>query len=134
MESGKGAALCAEGRELYRRLLDEANQLLKLGDSLGPEALERALGRRQEIVELLQNFDARLEAAGAGAEALLEFRAFREEATWKILEVDGLVIALARNTQEAIKEKLAGMVRSKSASRAYDSRGSRGPGCVSESV
>ena len=111
------AALLAEGREEYLRLLDDAKELLRKLDTGGPETLAAVLQRRQGSLELLQNLDRRLAELG-GVPA--EFRAFREETTRRILEVDGLVIALAGQRQDSLKRRLSELARAKSASRAYE--------------
>jgi hypothetical protein len=124
----------AEWREQYLRLLDEARKLLGNLDTLGVTGLAEAVQRRQEIVELLQNFDRRF-SEDCRAELPAEFRAFMEETTEKILEIDRLVMAWARDKQGAIKEQLAAHARSKSVSRAYGTgRGSIGPSWLSDTL
>jgi hypothetical protein len=135
MESENASALLAEGRRQYQRLLDEATDLLAKLDAFGSASMIETVQRRQEIVEQLQNFDGKFDGTAAGAEALAEFRAFREETTKRILELDGLVIALARDKQAGIKEKFASVTKSKSASRAYETgNASKSPSWVSETA
>lgn len=134
MEHRTPEGVLAEWREQYRRLLNEARELLGNLDTLGVAGLAEAVQRRQEIVELLQDFEGRCSEGGAGAvELTAEFRAFREETIGKILETDRLVIALARDRQGAIKDQLNSHARSKSASRAYGTgRGATGPSWLSD--
>jgi len=117
MKRDQLARLQAEGREQYVQLLGEANALLANLDTSSPQALAAAMDRRQKILDGIQTLDGRLAAEG-GAQS--DFLAFREEATQRILAVDGLVIALARQKQAAITERLASQARSKSASQSYE--------------
>ncbi len=116
--------LIAAGREQYSRLQEEATDLLRNLDTLSPRALGEAVQRRQNLVEKLQQFDARFDEAYPGPDyALAEFRRFQEKITKKILEIDALVIALAQGKQAALKGKLASISKSHAAFRAYEKRG-----------
>lgn len=128
MDTAEGMAqLIAQGKEQYLHLLDEATDLLRNLDVSSPEAMAETLQVRQNILELLQIFDQRLNRAlSGGGDALAEFRAFQESTTKRILEIDGLVIALARDKQAAIKGKLASLKESKAASEAYEGTSSTG--------
>jgi hypothetical protein len=127
MTTPSAPGIVAEGRAQYLRLLDEATALLRELDSLGASGLAEALQRRQQIVDGLQRYD--------GPELPADFLAFREETTAKILEIDRLVIALAREQQESIRERLSSKKRSKSASRVYDTgTGGAGPRWLSDTV
>jgi hypothetical protein len=117
--------LLAEGREQYRSLLAEAADLLKNLDTLSPAAMAEAMQRRQKIVDLVQSFDKQLrETTAQGGKALAEFWTFRDETIKRILEVDGLVIALAQEKLNALKASISSHAKSKSASQAYEKRAS----------
>jgi hypothetical protein len=115
--------LTAEGRVHYLRLLEEATNLLRHFDTYNAEELAEAVQRRGNVVEMLHDFDERLYRAFPGAdESIAEFRTFQEGTVRKILEIDGLVIALARERQSAIKNELASLSKSRTALEAYEKR------------
>lgn len=116
--------IIAEGREQYLRLLDEATNLLRSLDTTSPTLLAEAVQRRQKRIELLQNFDKHQDRlATEGSEALAVFRIFQEKITREILEIDGLLVAIAREKQTAIMGKLASLSKSAAAFQAYGKRG-----------
>lgn len=119
--------LIAAGRELYLRLHEEATELLRNLDTHSPEKMVEAVKRRQNLVEALQSFDMRSRAASVRMDdpGLVEFREFQEEITRKILEIDGLVIALEREKQAVLKDKLASLSKSVVAVHAYEKSGRR---------
>jgi len=112
--------IIAEGKKQYLCLLDDAAKLLRSLDTVSPKLLADAVLRRQESVEQLQFFDKRLDRlAPEGSAALVEFRTFQEEITGRILGVDGVLVALAREKQTAIVKKLASLTKSSVAFQAY---------------
>ncbi|MBJ6724833.1 flagellar protein FliT [Geomesophilobacter sediminis] len=80
------------------------------------------LARRQEIVASLQRIDGALKRrqTQAGDQRLLEeLTEFRKATTERILELDAMVMALARERQATIRTKLSRVSNSKSAVSAY---------------
>lgn len=134
MDTEVGARIAA-ARENYLRLLDEATDLLRNLDIYSAEVIGEAVERRQQLVDALQNYDAGIgEAPGAVGHGLSDFRIFQEEMTKKILEVDGLLIALVREKQIALKTKMSTASKSMTASQAYDTRGATSAGDLNDSV
>ena len=118
--------LIAEASAQYLRLLDEANSLLRNLDRTSPTQMAEKLRVRQNIIGLLQKFDQPLERTPAeSGDPLAKFRAFQDKTTRQILEADGLVIALIREKQTAIKIRLASFKTSKIVFQAYQSRAPR---------
>lgn len=114
----------ATGREQYLRLLDEATDQLRNLDTLSPEQMAEVVRRREDLVEALKRFDMRSYSAPANMDQkVAEFRAFQENVTRKILEIDGLIIALAREKQAVIREKLTSLAKSATAFQAYERSG-----------
>lgn len=127
--------LIAAGRENYLSLLDEATALLRNLDTYSPEAMGEAMQRRQHLVGVLQVFDTSVrDVLDVENQCLADFRGFQEEITRKILEVDGLVIALTREKQTAIKCKLSTMSKSMTASHAYEYGGATPSGGLDNSA
>ena len=120
--------LIAEASELNLRLLDVATNLLKHLDTTSPPEMAEQLRTRQNIIEALQKIDRQLgPMIATEGSALANFRAFQEKTIKSILEVDGLVIALASQKQAAIKNKFVSFKRSKVAVQAYQNRISTAP-------
>lgn len=119
--------MLAEGEQRYLLLLQEATDLLKKVDIIAIDELTALLDRRQNIVQWIQGFDRRMaeaDVAEPGARAsLAAFRTFQEERTKKILEIDGLVIALAKERLSTIKATLSSFAKGKRARNAFDSSG-----------
>lgn len=107
----------AQGREKHLLLLQEATDLLAKMDHISMEDLTALLERRQTIIEWIQGFDARIAAMGAsgpGARAAVEeFKIFQEETVKKVLEIDSLVIGLAKGRGSAIEAELLAMAKRK---------------------
>jgi hypothetical protein len=112
----------AEGREAYLRLLNEASALLKNLDRLGADDLAAAMQRREDLLVVLRRVDAGIREVERD-EAVTQFLQFREQTTERILEIDGLLIALAQEKQAAAKDKLASLSRSKTVSSVYQQSG-----------
>ena len=109
----------------YQLLLGEASELLRNFDTASASGASELLARRQQIIDRFQNFDTLLKEIGAGEEAssqdlLQEFRAFQQETTKRILELDGLAIALGKERLGLLKGKLDGMRKGKHAFAAYE--------------
>jgi hypothetical protein len=118
--------LIAAGRVHYLRLLEEAKDLLRHFDTYNAEELAEAVRRRGNIVGMLQDIDERLDLAFPGGDdSIAEFRTIQERTVTKILEIDGLVIALARERQAAIKNELASLSKSRTVLEAYEKRTTR---------
>jgi len=120
MDTEEAEVLVTVGKEMYQRLLDEATGLLRNLDSCSPEAVGEAVQRRQALIDELQVFDAKVARIGTASRNLEEYRIFQEQITVKILEMDGLVIALTREKQASIKRKMSAMSKSLTISQAYE--------------
>uniref|UniRef100_A0A831U6N8 Flagellar protein FliT n=1 Tax=Geobacter metallireducens TaxID=28232 RepID=A0A831U6N8_GEOME len=124
--------LLAAAQEQYRLLLEESTALLRNFDGAPPEGFDRALARRAEIMAVIQDIDARiaeaLAAAGSpprqnDAAALGAFRAAREEATRRIIEIDSIVMALARERLDHLQREMGALGRGKTALHGYEASG-----------
>lgn len=120
--------LIAEAEQKHLLLLQEATDLLKRLDYIGPEELTDLLERRQALVEWIQNFDATVSAAdwsGSAERAALEaFKIFQQETIGKVLEVDGLVTGLAQGMCSSIQASLSSMKKSRRIRNVFDDAGS----------
>ena len=118
--------------ERYRLLLEESTALLRNFDGAAPEDFERVVARRAEIMVVIQHVDAqigeRLAESGSypdgnDAAALEAFRSFREETTRKIIEIDSLVMALARERLDRLQQEMGALSRGKTALHGYETSG-----------
>lgn len=124
--------LLAAAEEQYRLLLEEATVLLRNFDSSDADDFDRAVARRQEILDAIQKNDECMAALSGGAahgadtdvEALLgSFRLLREETTRKVLELDALVTALAQERLGRIQGEMAALAKGKVALHGYEGSG-----------
>ncbi len=119
------------GKEKYQRLVDEATAFLRDFDILNPEGFKKAMSRRQGLIVELQEVQTHLVACCLDSakrdkelgEALDEFRQFQETTTGKILKIDSLVIALAGERRNSLKNELAALSRGRTALAGYAGNG-----------
>ncbi|GAW68630.1 hypothetical protein GPEL0_01f5052 [Geoanaerobacter pelophilus] len=120
--------MIAEAEQKHLLLLQEANDLLKRLEYIGPEELADLLERRQTLVEWIQDFDAAIAGADCSGPveraALDSFKIFQRETIGKVLEVDGLVTGLAQGKCSSIQASLSSMKKSKRIRNAFDNAGS----------
>lgn len=122
-------AFLGRSESRYQLLLKEAATLLRNLDTFSPEEVSELIARRQEIVNDLQNVDHLLQTCyeqvqgSASRRQLDEFRLFQEAATGRILELDALVIALAKEQLDALKGDLAALAKRKTVLTAYEGNG-----------
>jgi len=113
----------------YQLLLEEAAALLRNLDTFSSEEVTELIARRQEIINDLQNVDHLLQTCyekvqgSASRRQLDEFRLFQEAATGRILELDALVIALAKVRLDALKGDLAALAKRRTVLTAYEGNG-----------
>lgn len=116
----------------YQRLLDDASELLSNFDGYRYSGPAELIEHRQQIIDRFQSYDALLNGHGGFEwndedEGLLDdFISFRKEMTKKILEVDALVIALARERQILLQGEFAGLTKRKTVLSAYEANRSSG--------
>ncbi len=119
--------MIAEAEQKYLLLLQEANDLLRRLDYIGPEELSELLERRQTLVEWIQDFDAVIAGAGCSDSveraALDSFKVFQQETIAKVLETDGLVTGLAQGVCASIQASLSSMKKSRRIRNAFDNAG-----------
>lgn len=124
--------LLGAAEDQYRLLLEEATALLRDFDGCAPEDFDNFVTRRGEIMETLQKFDANIgefltkpgRSVGQEEAAALEaFRYLQEETTRRILEIDSLVIALARERLEHLQQEMGALNRGKTALHGYETSG-----------
>lgn len=120
-------SLLASGEELYKLLLTEAETLLRNFDTNSAEDFEQAVACRERIMVSLGDFNGRLSALasqdaadGDAGQLLSSFRRLQEESTKKIVELDSLVIALARERLVALGEEMSALARGRSALHGYE--------------
>jgi hypothetical protein len=103
-------SLFANGRQKHLLLFKEATDLLNGVDHISTEELAALLGRRQSIIDWILEFQAGvagIDASDPGAHAALEeFLIFQEQTVKKILEIDALVVGLAKERGSAIEAEL----------------------------
>jgi hypothetical protein len=121
--------IAARGKEQYLLLQGAAENLLRKFDSCQPEELDGLLSGRQEIIDALQNIDdelaGHLEALDGNQKegerrVWEEFRQFQQQSTRRILELDGLVVALAVERCNVIRAELAALVQKRGVCSAYE--------------
>lgn len=124
--------LFGAAEEQYRLLLEEATALLRDFDSAAPEDFDRVVERRADSMASLQKIDATIgellakPAPSADPDdiaALEAFRSFREESTRKIIEIDSLVMALARERLDHLQQEMGALSRGKTALHGYETSG-----------
>lgn len=124
--------LFGAAEEQYRLLLEEATALLRDFDSAAPEDFDRVVERRADSMASLQKIDATIgellakpaPSADPGDSAALEaFRSFREESTRKIIEIDSIVMALARERLDHLQQEMGALSRGKTALHGYETSG-----------
>lgn len=121
--------LLGRGEEQYRILLDEATVLLRNFDTNSAEEYEKSVARRQEVIDRIQNIDSEIAAFleknprrldDCSIARLEEYRAFQEVTTRQILELDSLVIGLAKERLVAVQGGLAALSKGKVALHGYE--------------
>lgn len=126
-----GELLAAAG-EQYQLLLEESTALLRNFDGLTPEDFDRVMARRAEIMAAIETIDARigesLAAAGGAprhndAAALGAFRTVREETTRRIIEIDSIVMGLARERLDHLQQEMGALGRGRTALHGYETSG-----------
>jgi len=123
MSTGSSSEFIGAAVTLYERLMASSASLLQDFDRLSPEEFERALGSRQQIIAELDTVTRELGARLADAGAELDvFKHFQEETTRKVLEFDALVISLARERLDVLREDLASLARGKTALHGYEGK------------
>jgi len=124
--------LLGAAQEQYRLLLEESTALLRNFDGATPEDFDRSMARRGEIMTVIQTIDARigesLEAAEGSpdqgdAVAFGAFRAAREETTRRIIEIDSIVMGLARERLDHLRQEMGALGRGKTALHGYETSG-----------
>ncbi|AJE02401.1 hypothetical protein [Geobacter pickeringii] len=124
--------ILAAAEERYRLLLEEASTLLRNFDTAAPEDFDEMMVRRQGIIDDIQKIDEELAtlskeppfpAGSDDGDALGRFRATREEATRRIVEMDSLVIALARERIGRLQQEMSALGRGKTALHGYERSG-----------
>ncbi|WP_298438415.1 hypothetical protein [Geobacter sp.] len=125
------AGILAAAEERYRLLLAEAEALLRNFDTATPEDFDEMMTRRQTLVDEIQKIDGQLAgvqgekgtSCADHADPLGRFRRLQEEATRQIIEIDALVIALARERLGRLQENMGALVRGKTALHGYERSG-----------
>jgi hypothetical protein len=126
MRSDSLGMLLQRGKEQYECLHVAASELLQNFESLGPEVMARAISRRQEFIDEIENIEkaladyAKIDKGGYIRKALEEFTKIQESAIREILKIDSLVIALARERLATMKEKLQSLATGKAALNGYE--------------
>lgn len=124
--------LIKAAEEQYRLLLEEATELLRNFDVNVPDDFDHVVERRAGILASLQNIDMKIaeiltkpkSLAGQDHRADLEaFSSFREEATRRIIEIDSLVMALARERLDRLQQELGALGRGRTALHGYETSG-----------
>lgn len=110
----------------YRLLIQQAEDLLRDFDLAAPDGGADFIARRDETIGRIQDavslLDSR-ETTEAERQQVEEFETFRREATGRILELDALVIGLAKQRQAEARTRLSGISKSRSAVAAYGETG-----------
>lgn len=119
--------LLRSGEELYNLLLSEAESLLRNFDTNGVEDFEHTLACRERMIASLDELTERISSLLSQemldddtAKLLSSFRHFQEETTRKIIELDSLVIALARERLSALSEEMSALARGRNALHGYE--------------
>lgn len=117
--------IVAESETVLGLLLKEATDFLRSFDTSTPESIEEMIRRREDILERFHDLNARiaLQSEHLNADELESFRQRKDAAVRKIVEIDALVIALARKQLSSIKEDLSALSKGKKVLHAYE-RGS----------
>lgn len=125
MEGDDLKAYLGRRKEQYQLLLNESACLLRNLDTCDPEEVTELIARRQKIIDQLQNDDHSLQTISVGSDQrqLDEFRSFQEVVTRRILELDGLVIALTQAQLNIIKGDLVALAKRRVVLTAYEGNG-----------
>lgn len=121
--------IVAAAEERYRLLLEEASTLLQRFDTASPEDFDEIMARRQALVDEIQKIDERLATLAEGEarvdtnDALKRFHVSQEETTRRIVEIDSLVIALARERLGRLQKEMTALARGKTALHGYERSG-----------
>lgn len=113
----------------YQQLLDLSEDLLRNFDVYDRVRADELMARRQSIIDEFQRIDDRLAAylaqgGGAADRRLIEeFRTFQETATRKVLELDAIVISLAKERLASLKGDISQLSKKKTAVSAYQKGG-----------
>lgn len=132
MSANPVGELLAAVEEQYRFLLEESTALLRNFDGAPPEEFDRVMARRAEIMAVIQTIDAQigesLAAPGSpphqnDAVALGAFRTVREETTRRIIEIDSIVMGLARERLDHLQQEMGALGRGRTALHGYETSG-----------
>lgn len=124
--------LLAAAEEQYRLLLEESTALLRNFDGAPPEEFDRVMARRAEIMAVIETIDGRIgeSLADRGSPshqhdvaALGAFRTAREETTRRIIEIDSIVMGLARERLDHLQQEMGALGRGKTALHGYETSG-----------
>jgi len=117
------------GDDLFTSLEQETLACLKGLESLPVEEIERFVERRQELCDAIQNFDtsfiSQCDRVGAGAEAgsMKKFRRRQTALLGRVIEADGLLLALARIELTSLRAKQALISQGRHALHGYGEEG-----------
>lgn len=124
MDDGSFQGYIDSWRQQYQLLLDESSTLLRNFDTICADGAVELIAKRQQTIDGFQKFDnelkSRLSGGASDQRILEEFRLFQKEITAKILEQDGLVIALAKERLRVLKGELAGLAKCRTVANAYE--------------
>lgn len=115
----------AAGDHLFESLERETMACLKNIEAMPVEEIERFIGKREELLLVIQNFDAafsrHLDRVGRGAEigAMEKFRRRQGALLSRVIEADGLLLALARIEMTSLKAKQAQISKGRNALQGY---------------
>jgi len=113
----------AEGEQKHLLLLKEATDLLCRLDIISTEELASLLERRQILIDWMQDFDeslVQLDSSDSGMRAaLVRFRTLQEETIRKVLEIDALVMGLAKDKCSSIEGRLLSLTKTKNLTQRF---------------
>lgn len=120
------------GEDLFTSLEQETLACLKSLEALPVQEIERFVERRQELCDAIQKFDMSFSSqrghvgAGAGDGSMKKFRRRQAALLSRVIEADGLLLALARIELTSLKAKQALISQGRHALHGYGEEGREG--------
>jgi len=117
------------GDGLFASLERETLACLKNLESISADEIEQFLEKRRLILDEIQNFDTafrrQLDQSSGEKELLDQFRQRQAALLSRVIEADGLLIALAEMGITSFKAKLAGISKGRGALQGYNEEGAK---------
>jgi hypothetical protein len=119
------------GEILFASLEQETSACLNKLESMQPHEIESFVEKRQEILSVIQKYDTEIHShvgrfgLSSKGGALEKYRQQHSSLLKRVIEADGLLLALAGIEMAVLKTSLSGISRGRKALKSYREEGDR---------